>query len=204
MSETEEEVQTGPVQVQNPMRFWCAPNQFTPDYSSYSDFRLWLAYSLMECWPSHDGDDPNADCNMERPITREDVRWLRSYFLDVVETVVEGLWSGDFEPGEGWLDIESQYLTISAIESEEHDRDETNFRWQCRLDDDAMMFELYITNNDNPAIWLNYDAIEDRPAVIKALEEARLTVGIGTVWDKLKELVDRPAVCRRLIERRIV
>jgi hypothetical protein len=53
-------------QVFNPMSFWCAPNQATPDYIIYDDFRSWVAYGLLTCWLSHDADDPNADCNMAR------------------------------------------------------------------------------------------------------------------------------------------
>lgn len=41
-------------QIFNPLKFWCAPNQATPDYVTYDDFRQFIAYGLMVCWCSHD------------------------------------------------------------------------------------------------------------------------------------------------------
>ena len=36
-------------QIFNPLKFWCAPNQATPDYVTYDDFQQFIAYGLMVC-----------------------------------------------------------------------------------------------------------------------------------------------------------
>lgn len=183
-----------PTQVSNPMKFWCAPNQATPDYIIYHDFRLFVAYGLMECWLSHDGDDPNADCNMARPVTRDDVKELRHYFLDLLETVIVSIWDGDYKPGDGGIDGDWEHL---FIDDEDSDKEETILTWYPRLDEDSMMFELTCTGADSTAIWLAYEAIEDRQEVLKVLTEARKTIAksgyMGEVWDKLVERAKTPA-----------
>jgi len=180
------------VQIANPMRFWCAPNQATPDYVIYHDLRSWVGYGLLTCWLGTDADDPNSDCFMARPFTREDVQELRSHFLDLVETVVVALWKGQFRPGDGYIDGDWQTLIIGN--NDEHPDEEVTFlTWYVRLDDDAMMFDLECTGADSIAIWLSYEAIADRAAVLKVLTEARKTLAPigdqGEVWSKLVELV---------------
>lgn len=178
--------------VSNPMGFRCAPNESTPDYVVYDDFRRWLAYGLVTCWLSGDANDPNADCNMARPVTRDDVRELRGYFLDAVETVVGALWREQLHPGYGYVQGDFQSLII-AQDDEDSDTDETVLQWAVRLDNDAMMFELFCSGADPVCIWLSYDAIKDRQRVVAALQEARRVSpafgkdGAG-VWDGLLEL----------------
>ena len=76
----------------------------SPDYVTTSDFGHVVNFGLMEAWLSHDPNDPNADSNMARPVTREDVGELREHFLDVLETVIKVLWTGQYSPGDGELD----------------------------------------------------------------------------------------------------
>lgn len=180
-----------PVQVFNPMKFWCAPNQATPDYITYDDFRSWLAYGLLTCWLGTDADDPNADCNMARPFNRADVRELRSHFLDLVETVIVALWKGQYQPGDGCIDGDWQSVVIGNSE-ENPGEEETFLTWYVRLDDDCMMFDLQCSGADSTAIWLSYDAIADRSNILKVLTEARKTIADegdpSEVWPKLVEL----------------
>jgi hypothetical protein len=180
-------------QVANPLKFWCAPNQATPDYVIYDDFRSWIAYGLRTCWLGSDGDDPNSDCYMARPVTREDVRELRGYFLNLVETVIVTLWKGQYKPGDGCIDGDWQSLVIGNSD-ENPGEEEAILTWYVRLDDDAMMFELDCTGSDPVAIWLSYDAIGDRQNVLKVLIEARKTLAAtgdqSEVWPKLAELVE--------------
>lgn len=182
-----------PVQVANPMKFWCAPNQATPDYIIYHDFRSWVAYGLLPCWLGTDADDPNADCFMARPVTREDVQELRAYFLDLVETVIVALWKGQYQPGDGSIDGDWQSLVIGNGD-ENPGEEETFLTWYVRLDDDAIMVELVCTGSDSIAIWLSYDAIPDRNNVFKVLSEARKTLAAvgdqSEVWPKLVELIE--------------
>lgn len=182
-----------PAQVSNPLNFWCAPNQATPDYVVYHDFRSWVAYGLLTCWLGTDPADPNSDCHMARPFTREDVRELRGYFLDLVETVVVALWKGQYKPGDGSIDGNWQSVVIGNSE-ENPGEDETFLTWYVRLDDDCMMFDLQCTGADPVAIWLGYDALADRKNVLKVLTEARKTLADGSdqseVWPTLVRLVE--------------
>ncbi len=182
-----------PVQLSNPMRFWCAPNQATPDYIVYGDFRSWVAYGLLACWLSHDADDPNADCHMARSVTREDVRELRGYFLDLVETAIVALWKGQYRPGDGSIDGDWQSLVIGN--SDENPGEAESFlTWYVRLDDDCVMFDLHCTGAGSVAIWLSYAAIADRRNVLTVLTEARKTVADdgeqSEVWPDLVEVVE--------------
>lgn len=182
-----------PVQVWNPLRFWCAPNQATPDYVIYHDFQSWLAYGLLTCWLSTDADDPNSDCYFARPFNRDDVQELRSYFLSLVETVIVTLWKGEYKPGDGSIDGDWQSVVIGNSE-ENPGEEETFLTWYVRLDDDAIMFDLQCSGADAVAIWLGYDAIADRKKVLKVLTEARQTLAAvgdqADVWPKLVELVE--------------
>lgn len=182
-----------PTQVSNPMKFYCAPNQATPDYIIYEDFRSWVAYGLLACWLGTDADDPNADCYFARPFTREDVQELRGYFLDLVETVIVALWKGQHRPGDGCIDGDWQSAVIGNSDENPGEK-ETFLAWYVRLDEECMMFELDCTGCDPVAIWLSYDAIADRQNVLKVLTEARKTVADegeqSEVWRRLVELVE--------------
>ena len=179
-------------QIFNPLKFWCAPNQATPDYVTYDDFQQFIAYGLMVCWCSHDANDPNADSNMARPITREDVAELRENFLDLVETVITSLWKKQYSPGDGDIDGNWKHLIIGNSD-ENPGEEETMLTWYIRLDDDAMMFDLQCTGSDSTAIWLSYKGIEDRQEVLNVLTEARATVPDNKVWDDLVAEVMTPA-----------
>jgi hypothetical protein len=174
--------------VRNPLKFWCAPNEATPDYISYRNFRSWVAYGLLACWLSHDDEDPDADCNMSAAFTREDVQELRDCFLDLVETVVVALWKEQYSPGDGSIDGDWRSVIVGDV------REPTFLTWRVRLDDDAIMFELDCTGSDGVAIWLDYAAIADRKQVLAVLVEARKTLdgpgNRGEVWPQLVELVE--------------
>lgn len=173
-------------QTFNPLRFHCAPNQATPDYIIYDDFRSFVAYGLMVCWLSHTADDPNADCNMARPVTRDDVEELRKYFLDLLETVVVALWKEQYKPGDGDIDGNWQSVII-AKNGDESGQDETMLTWYVSLRDDAIMLEMSCTGSDPSTIWLSYDALKDRQNVLKVIADASATVPSHKLWDDLIE-----------------
>lgn len=169
-------------QVRNPLKFFCAPNASTPDYIIYDDFHSWVAYGLLTCWFGS-GPDPNEYAEFPRPYTKEDVKELRGYFLNLLETTIVALWKGELERGTGEVDSDTQHLCIG-----EDDADLVILSWYVRLGDDGIMFSLSCTGSDTENIWLSYEAIEDRANVLKVLSEARQTIN-SEVWDKLKELV---------------
>lgn len=167
------------VQVFNPLKFLSASNQATPDYVAYDDFRMFVAYGLMCCWCSDDPEDPNDYSNISRPITRDDVKELRGYFLDLVETVVTSLWKGQCSPGDGEIDGDWQHLIIG------HEM----ITWRVRMNKDAMMFSIDCNSAESENIWLRfiylaYKGIEDRAEVLKVLTEARATID-DEVWPDL-------------------
>ncbi len=170
-------------QVRNPLKFRCASNEATPDYVIYDDFRMFVAYGLMCCWLSHTGDDPNADCNMARPVTRDDVKELRDFFLSLLETSIVALWKKQYEPGDGDVEGSAQYLIIG---SEELGQEETFINWNVCFQDDSIMYVMGCTGADDEAIWLSYRGIEDRQNVLQVLTEARQSID-DTVWPTLVE-----------------
>lgn len=172
----------------NPMGFHCAPNQATPDYVCYENFRSWVAYGLMTCWLGTKQDDPNSDLNMPRSVTREDVQELRGHFLDVLETVIVMLWKGQHKPGDGDLESDGNSLTI-AKEGEDDSGEAVNVDWYVRLTDKAIMFEMNCTGADGITIWLDYKAIEDKNEVLKVLKEARQYTSDKEVWPQLVALI---------------
>lgn len=163
-------------------------------YVTETDFRDFVAWGMGECWLSHDPDDCNADASMARPITTSDVKELRGYFLDALETIIAALWEKDYEPGEGWIDGSFNSLIIGpelAEDEESNGNDDTFIQWGVRLDKDAMMMELSVSGSDGTAIWLSYDALTDRKSVLNVLKEANKITG-GKVYDKLKKLALQP------------
>jgi hypothetical protein len=178
------------MQTSNPLGFYCAPNHSTPDYVTYDDFAQFVAYGLMSCWLSHDANDPNADCNMARPVTVGDVADLRTNFLDALEEAIIDLWREDKIPGEGILDQRTDTVVIGLNDEENDGHEDTLLRWYVRLDHDAIMMELDCTDADPECIWLGYEGIEDRKNVLKVLQNARKVVGQRNVYDSLVSLVE--------------
>ncbi len=170
------------------MGFYCPPNGSTPDYIVYHDFESWLAYGMVMCWLSHDPSDPNADSNMSRPVTRGDVEDLRDLFLNVVEFVVEALWTKEYEPGHGDIDGDQVYVTIAkeGENGDSYDHDATHITWRVRLDDDSAMFVMDISGSDDHAIWLAYDSLDDRLKVLEALQKARATMNYSRFSERNK------------------
>jgi len=168
------------------MGFTCAPNAATPNYVSYGDLRSFVAYGLTTCWLGSTGKDVNEDCHFARPVTTDDVDELRGYFLDVMETLIGGLWKGDFEKGQG--EIEGDYQTLIIGNSDENPgEEEVSLGWRVRLDNDTIMVE-FADGGDGVALWLDYKAIDDRANVVKVMTEARQYVPHDPkVWDKLIE-----------------
>lgn len=115
-------------QVPNPLNFHCASNQATPDYIIYDDFRSFVAYGLWVCWLGDD-NDPNADCYFARPITKQDVKELRGYFLDILESVLMALLQKKVEPGYGEVDGDWPSLHIYQEPVEDEDQFDS-LTWQ--------------------------------------------------------------------------
>lgn len=176
------------VQIYNPLAFTCAPNQSTPDYIAYDDFRMFVAYGLIVCWLSHDRYDPDADCAMSRAVTRDDVHDLRRHFLDLLETVIASIWRGDYGPGDGHIDGDWQHVYIGA-DDDANGSDLCVLTWTPRLDAESIMLEMECTGADSSCIWLNYAALADRAHVLDVLRDARRETDTGDVWDKLPALV---------------
>lgn len=177
-------------QVFNPLGFYCASNSATPDYIVYDNFRMFVAYGLMCCWPSADPDDCNRDCNMVRPFTLNDVKELRKVFLDALQLSIVALWQGEIEPGDGGFDDNiigrfsyNKWVYIDVENAEDADNT-TSLTWDVYLNDNDIMMQLNCTGNDDEAIWLSYKGIEDRANVVKVLTDACRSID-EEVWPEL-------------------
>jgi len=159
----------------NPLKYYCAPNQATPDYVTSYSVRDFIAYGFVCCW---DAVCP-AYFAMWNMVQQDDVQWLRHYFLEVLEAAVLAYYEGKLENGENfdWGDW-SQSLNIGN--SDEGDEEEIRYTWALdRVDDEKLAMVLAIANcvgtgpaGDDEVIWLAKEALEDRAKVKAAFEEA--------------------------------
>lgn len=176
-----------PVATRNPMNFRSCGS--CPDYIAYPYFDGFVAYGMMECWPSHT-NDLNQDWEHPIKLDTDHVTELRGNFLDLLESTITGLWAGELEEGQGALD------THLSCDKTTHIDDETYFDWYVTLQDDAIMFQLMLLGDkpqDVATFWLDYTAIEHRPTVVKVLKEAFAIIGKDT-WAKLEALAtEQPA-----------
>lgn len=153
-------------------------------YVIATSFRDFVAFAMGKCWLSHDPEDCNADCNMVRPFTTDDVKELREHFLDNLETTIAVLWTGAVETGSGDQDGDTKSV---IIDGDQESKDATYLDWFIRLDNDAIMMELVISGCDSESMWLSYDAIQNRKEVVKVLTEARQFVSDNEVFVTLLE-----------------
>lgn len=168
-------------QVYNPLGYNCRPNEASPNYVAYDDFRLLTGYGLIVSWFSHTPDDPNGDCNFTRPVTRQDVLELRRIFLKVLSDTVYYLWKDILEPGEGDLDLpHDPRMFIGLPDDARNGDDDVTIEWCVSLRDDAICLSMRILcpTDDDQAIWLSYAALEKRWYVLATLREAYTTVGV--------------------------
>ena len=157
--------------IRNPLGYTCAANYAPPSYVTAQHFRDFVAYGLLTCWLGEGSDsdsNPNAECHYVRPITVQDVDELRLVFIDRLEWVLFKLWGGDAEPGAGALDCGSLSVVIERCGD---DPESVSLGWHVTLGFDAIMLELD-DESDGLAIWLAYEAVADRRAVLAVLLEA--------------------------------
>lgn len=153
-----------------PMSFYVPPNGAGADYIAETNFRGFVAYGFRACWLGSGGDDPDTDCNLPRPVTRDDVRHLRGSFLSYLERTIAMLWADEVEKDGETIDFGNNGESVEF--SEENDNDLIRADWNVTPQADALMMELYVTGCDPSVVWMSYDAIKDRANVLEVLLEA--------------------------------
>jgi hypothetical protein len=167
--------------VMNPLGYYCAPNQATPDYVASYTIRDFLAYGFICCY---DCVTPE-NFTMWNMVQADDVKWLRENFLRVVEKLILNIYAGaieiptkedDFDSGQ-W----AESVTIGESEEDDANGEQFVFEWAPGpVHEDALAIVLRSTlvsgegtGGDDEVIWLAHEAIQDRAAVKAAIVEAR-------------------------------
>lgn len=162
-----------------PISFYVPPNGAGADYIAETNFRGFVAYGFRACWLGSGSDDPDADCNLPRPVTRSDVRHLRGSFLSYLERTIAMLWSGDLEKDATMIDFGNNGESVEF--NEENANELMRADWYVTPQDDALMMSLELTGCDASTLWMSYDAIKDRRNVLAVLREAHEHVRDKTI-----------------------
>lgn len=173
----------------NPLRYYCAPNQVTPDYVSSPAIRDFIAYGFVCCW---DSLSPQF-FTMWNMVQHDDLQWFRHHFLTVLENLILAYYKGEVEIGFDQFDHDwAEELFIGN--SDEGDTEAICYTWMpACIHDDTLALVLSITDctgqtvpGDDEVIWVELEALKDRAAVKFALEQAFLVNKMGhtneTAW----------------------
>jgi hypothetical protein len=160
----------------NPLNYFCAPNQATPDYVASYSIKDFIAYGFLCCFDAVDPDN-FAMWNM---VQREDVQWLRECFLRVLEKLVLNFYAGLVTPETKEADFDSDWAE-SLIVGDEGDDEALMIQWAPGpCDDHALSLVLSYSllkgeghGGDDEVIWFTFDALKDRAAVKAVIEQAR-------------------------------
>lgn len=160
----------------NPLKYYCAPNQATPDYVAAASIRDFIAYGFLCCF---DAVDPDS-FTMWNMVQRGDVQWFRECLLRVLEKLVLNIYAGIVTPETKETDFESDWAE-SLIVGDEGDEEELMIQWAPGpCDEHALSLVLSYSllmgeghGGDDEVIWLTFDALKDRAAVKAAIEQAR-------------------------------
>lgn len=180
--------------ARNPLNFYCAPNSATPDYVSYRSFDMFVAYGFIQSWLQ-----PN-EYGGWMWLQKNDIRWLREYFLQSLECVLLSIYEGEFgdtiapdgKRYEGFDSGSEGSLTVVDHDDEKYRTEEHMFQWQPRFlePDGTLAFDLTFTVLESPkpngvysednTIWLAPEGYADRENVRKVIANARKVNWEGT------------------------
>lgn len=166
--------------VRNPMNFWCAPNQCTPDYIGYRDFEQFVAFGLFYCALDQE------DCSFQ--VTDSFVYSMREGFLTTLRYMIFKYWDGELERGAENIDMPSNGNIIHLSEADDEEGEDDFFAWYpFRVDgeeneDASLSIELTLNSQgQDTVLWLKLKAIEDKAHVRAILKMADAAVGPNQV-----------------------
>lgn len=198
--------------TENLLGYRCAPNAADASYAGALRIEQFIAYGFSTCWLSPD------DFALWWRLERNDIQWLREYFLRVLEDVLL-LWydeGSDWElPTTDFGDI-SNDACLNVGNSDDGEDEEIMLTWRPEyLNDEVLAMSLEctvlasatpgVTGGDDSTIFLAREAIDDRERVRCAIAWARRRNAVPGVsgeeykipeaWQALGvELVDPPDV----------
>lgn len=160
--------------VKNQLGYTCAPNEGCPSYVACDDFAKFVAYGFYCSWLAPD------EFSLWELLKKDDIKWLRSYFLDTLEGVIAAIWAGELEAGSTSNDIEQSPDTILNIgNTEEGDEDECMVHWSFDMISKEGQIALSLNCSSTSAfgqenaIWLETEAIQDKAYVRAVIAHAR-------------------------------
>ena len=112
----------------NPLGYSCAPNAADCHYAGAGNIEDFIAFGFQVCWLS-----PDDFGDWER-LERDDIQWLREYFLRTLENSLLLIYTGEIElePGKPFDQFESSsYNSLTIGDNDENPKDdETMLFWQ--------------------------------------------------------------------------
>lgn len=178
----------------NPMKSRWAPNEATPDYVASYNIEDFIGYGFICCYECLAPEN----FTMWNMVQRNDVKWLRAYFLDILEQLILSWYEGDIEIGSKDFDHSDWGESLNIGNSDDGDEEEfmiTIAPYCVHEDAMAMGFDYSLlvgegTGGEDEVIWLAFEALKDRQYVYDTIEKARTINGlVDRAWasDRSKE-----------------
>ena len=157
--------------TENPLGYYCAPNAADASYAGARTIEDFLAYGFIECWLS-----PDNFASWDY-LERDDIQWLREYFLRTVEDTLLYFYKGKYEIEEGkpFTDFESDHDNSLTVDDSDEDDNELCLEWVPRMigTDGCIAFDLLCSGGDTTTIFLDKVAYQNMSRVRSAIAMAR-------------------------------
>jgi hypothetical protein len=188
--------------VRNQLGYFCAPNAADASYAPAHRIEDFIAYGFLMSWLSP------GDFALWWRLEREDIQWLREYFLRSLETVLLSIYRGSVEmpdDGKPYTDFDGgDYDSLNVGHNDEGEDEEVSLQWfPAQIGADGILAmdlvcsvtasaDSNATGGNPVTIWLGKDAYENRARVRAAIAWARRVNNLDKAgpepreWRKLK------------------
>ncbi len=160
--------------VQNQLGYTCAPNEGLPSYVACHDLAAFVAYGFYCSWLSPD------EFSLWELLKKDDIKWLREYFLSCLESIIAHHWDGEIEPGADSGDFENSTDCILNVgNKDEGDNDECMVGWNFERRGKDGHYSMILTCSSDRSfgqeypIWFEAEALEDKAYVRAVIAHAR-------------------------------
>ncbi len=188
--------------VRNQLGYFCASNAADASYAPAHQIEDFIAYGFLMSWLSAD------DFALWWRLEKDDIQWLREYFLRCLEMVLLSIYTGAVEMPEGdksYTDFDGGDCdSLNVGNSNEGEDEEVFLQWlPAQIGADGVLAmdlacsvmaseDHQATGGDPVTIWLGKDAYQNRARVRAAIAWARRVNNLDNAgpepkaWRKLR------------------
>lgn len=155
--------------LRNPLGYWCAPNEASPEYVPSSTAEDFIGYALYLCYL----DEDSTSCK----VGAEEIYWLREDFLSYLKGTVEYLdeMLDGFHPDYPLDDEGSDGISLDCP-PEDSDNYESVWWRADQYSEGAVSFEwCWSSSPDRIAIWVEESVLRD-PHTLEVIELAKTEI----------------------------